>query len=631
MEYEILCAPGLDLKKPVPFILSVSGTAQLHVNGFTQRLLSRNWAVAMCLRPKEAPLLFEGSGKPGDGPWHMHELCQHLLSEFSVSGGQFLLVGVSNGGNSVLRFSTLWPELCCGVVAVTGSLQGLCELPGTLRRLQGIPIDMYVGTKDECGFYAPMRALEADFRTIGHTPSATLTVFEDAGHVCSPLINEWLIHGKIGLMLLKAGLIGGEIFKFEVPDGFRRPSEKVIRQLLAFCKTLDLEHLTDADGCLVMQSPKGPLMSMIMPKAKTEPDEAPPATNDYAKGDIVEVWSNSRQQWDQAVVAHVSHSGESAGVQVIFEDERGKLTKTVLWEFAKQYLRKPENTCAKTASGAGTASATSSTCGATSGMSVVSGSNSWLAVGERVHVWSDSKQMWHQDGSVTKLSQTDGTVTVVFGGGSLAKTITLEQATQVLKKFAADSSRDQHTPLPVSSTGQQTIISRAQTDGPVLAPPLYSTGKSTGVTVKAAAAAPTPASASNAPAPAAPQGTPKQNLQPLNGNKILSAPAPSAAATSRTNSKAPPPPPPPPQHLVKTIITGPQGKSSGQTEASGAVHKYTVGAAVAIWSDSQKKWYEDGKVTEVSETAGITGVYGGASLMKAIPLAQAAQVLRPRF
>ena len=39
-------------------------------------------------------------------------------------------------------------------MVVTGSVQGRAKL----QKLNGIPLDMYVGTNDECGFYDPMKA-----------------------------------------------------------------------------------------------------------------------------------------------------------------------------------------------------------------------------------------------------------------------------------------------------------------------------------------------------------------------------------------------------------------------------------------------------------------------------------------
>merc|ERR1712151_1416744 len=126
-------------------------------------------AVAVPLRPETAPLMFLGTGAQGDGVWYLQQFCQHVLQNFNVDGGRLLMVGVSNGGSSVLRFATLWPELCRGLMVVTGALKGLAH-EAELKRLQGIPIDLYVGTNDEVGFYQPMVDLERQLRAIGHSP-----------------------------------------------------------------------------------------------------------------------------------------------------------------------------------------------------------------------------------------------------------------------------------------------------------------------------------------------------------------------------------------------------------------------------------------------------------------------------
>ena len=78
---------------------------------------------------------------------------------------------VSNGGNAVMRFAMLYPELCRGLVVVTS---GISAKPQDLGRLRGLPIDMYVGSKDECGFYKPMMELEASLRAVGQAPAASL-------------------------------------------------------------------------------------------------------------------------------------------------------------------------------------------------------------------------------------------------------------------------------------------------------------------------------------------------------------------------------------------------------------------------------------------------------------------------
>merc|ERR1740117_454774 len=201
MEYQLFLPSGYDHSTPIPFLVSLSGTGGQHVNGFSHRLANENWAVAVPLRPQTAPLFFEGVGNPRDGVWYLQQFCRHLQQRYNVEGNKLLMCGVSNGGSSVLRFATLFPEMCRGVIVVTGALKGLAP-DQDLARLQGLPIDMYVGTNDECGFYKPMVELEAQLRQLGQAPAAVLTVFNGAGHTCSPMVDTNVLMGKIQMMLL---------------------------------------------------------------------------------------------------------------------------------------------------------------------------------------------------------------------------------------------------------------------------------------------------------------------------------------------------------------------------------------------------------------------------------------------
>lgn len=250
MEYELFVPSGYDPRVPTPFIISVSGVEQTHVNGFSHRLPSDKWVVAVPLRPAASPLFFEGCGKDGDGIWYLRKFCSHLIKKFTVKGGQFIMAGVSNGGSSVLRLATLFPELCCGLVVVTGSIQGLvpqADLPAVCQRLNGIPIDMYVGTNDECGFYPPMVDLEKRLAAVSHQPLAELTVFRGAGHVCSPLIDEHLIRGKILLMMARSS--AGQQVRI---DAHAAPNAADIKhQLRIFGEALGLSCSTSTDGTLV--------------------------------------------------------------------------------------------------------------------------------------------------------------------------------------------------------------------------------------------------------------------------------------------------------------------------------------------------------------------------------------------
>lgn len=251
MEYEVFLPPEHDPSMPIPFIVSVSGTGQTHVNGFSRRLISADWAVAVPLKPEGAPLFFDGCGAPGDGPWYLRQFCHHLSSCYHVRNDKFLMAGVSNGGSSVLKFASLWPELCCGVVAVTGALKATRE---ELAKLRGLPIDMYVGSNDECGFYEPMVDLDAQLRSVSQLPPAQLTVFEGAGHVCSPLVDGCLIHGKMRLMLLRSLGRASDSVKLSAASlgGWRQlPAADLQRRLQSYAQALDLRTEVACDGGLV--------------------------------------------------------------------------------------------------------------------------------------------------------------------------------------------------------------------------------------------------------------------------------------------------------------------------------------------------------------------------------------------
>mmetsp|Transcript_102186 Transcript_102186/g.256164 ORF Transcript_102186/g.256164 Transcript_102186/m.256164 type:complete len:462 (-) Transcript_102186:163-1548(-) len=269
MEYELLAPPDWDPSKPRPFLISVSGVEQTHVNGFSHRLPREDWVVAVPIRPQSAPLMFEGCGAEGDGIWHLHEFSKHLLRQYKVDTGRFLMVGVSNGGNSVLRFATLWPELCRGVVAVTAALSCSKE---SLARLRGIPIDMYVGTKDECGFYPPMVELEANLRAASQKPPALLTVFEGAGHCCSPLVDQSLVIGKMLLMLLRSCGVGGRTLTLRPPEPGVLTADEIHVRLRAFGKDLGLDLDSSPRGGLVARLPASPRLPLQLRRAPAGPN-----------------------------------------------------------------------------------------------------------------------------------------------------------------------------------------------------------------------------------------------------------------------------------------------------------------------------------------------------------------------
>jgi len=269
MEYELLVPPDWDPSRPRPFLISVSGIEQTHVNGFSRRLPRDDWVVAVPLRPQGAPLLFEGCGAEGDGIWHLHEFSKHLLRQYKVDTGRFLMVGVSNGGNSVLRFATLWPELCRGVVAVTAALSCSKE---SLSRLRGVPIDMYVGSNDECGFYPPMVDLEANLRAVNQKPPALLTVFEGAGHCCSPIVDQSLVIGKMLLMLLRSCGVGGRTLTLRPPEPGVLTADEIHVRLRAFAKDIGLDTEAFPHGGLCARLPASPRLPLPLRRPPCGPN-----------------------------------------------------------------------------------------------------------------------------------------------------------------------------------------------------------------------------------------------------------------------------------------------------------------------------------------------------------------------
>jgi len=420
MIYHLFIPPRRDRRTAVPFLISVSGSGQTHLNGFSRRLPCSHWAVAVPLRPNGAPLMFLGDGGPGTGVWYLREFTRHLQEKFVVDGGRFLFVGVSNGGNSVLRFATLWPELCCGLVVVTGGLKGLVEMPSALKQLRGIPIDMYVGTKDECGFFKPMVEMEADLRAIGHTPAATLTVFKDVGHVCSPQLDDYVLHSKIFMILLHAGTAGDSV-RLNVTDMVRAAPEKVMAELRAFGESLGHHVTKDAGGGLTVSSAKGVSAHIDQPTRSMRKDDVRP---DCELGAKVEVWSNSQKKWVGAKVANIALEGEGEGVTVTFEDERGAVSKIVPFNYVGFYLRKPAPPGEEPVE---------QPAGEQPGSAVDVDD---FVRGDRVAIWSSSKKQWFKDGLVADVSSFyGGTVTVRFGGGEFHKIVPAALAGQMLKRL----------------------------------------------------------------------------------------------------------------------------------------------------------------------------------------------------
>jgi len=448
------------------------------------------------------------------------------------------------------------------------------ELPAGCQKMRGVPVDMYVGSKDECGFYQPMVALESHFREVGHKPVAALTIFQDAGHVCSPLIDEYLIHGKIGLMLLYAG-VTGRCLVLSVPERARRPSEKILAKLTAFAGDLGLMCQRTADGSLQVGVTAGPtegaLLTMKLPRIQAGHGEpASPVAKNFHVDDTVEVWSNSKQRWETGTVVRTSE-GEEGGVQVVFEDERGKLSKMIPWICVQDYLRRPS--------------------GADGNMPCAEG----FTVGDRVAIWSTSNRQWIQDGQVSSICREKG-LTIHYCDGSLSKLVPLENAAQFLRRPGFDDDDSPTGAIP-NGPSNRLLLPSVGSD--------FSGSR--------------PSSASRCPNSVDPS--------PQSRNATKHVPSPSHQALSRAGTY---------QSVEAASRAGTkQGAEQAASRAgtkqglvqAGLPAQFPVRCRVAVWSESNRKWFEDGQVADVTEEA-VTIVYAGGTMQKLVLQQFAAQSLR---
>jgi len=172
----VILPEGFDPQATYPVCIAISGEKQMHVSRFFQAWHSnkRGWIVISPLRPPASPLFFKAGGISS-----VHALALSLLDIYNVEGGKFHMVGTSNGGSTCFAFGCRWPEMCHSITPVTGANLRQDDL----RRLQGVPVDMFVGDRDELGFHPAMEEIFKELKRVRHKPEPTLTVLPGAGHL----------------------------------------------------------------------------------------------------------------------------------------------------------------------------------------------------------------------------------------------------------------------------------------------------------------------------------------------------------------------------------------------------------------------------------------------------------------
>merc|ERR1712228_595565 len=94
---------------------------------------------------------------------------------------------------------------------------------------------------------------------------------------------------------------------------------------------------------------------------------------------------------------------DTGDIKVIFEDERGRMSKMIPVSYVHKFLRKKKQTAAR-----------------------------GYKVGNSVAIWSNAQKTWFNDGTVTDTSTENG-IKVVFRGGKCSKIIPREYLAKYLR------------------------------------------------------------------------------------------------------------------------------------------------------------------------------------------------------
>lgn len=103
-----------------------------------KEMVARGWAIALPVSPGGRHYFVENAE-------HFPALIADLRRIHTLRPGRTLLVGISSGGSAALEIAARDPLPYLGVVATPGRLQE----DTTIRALQGLPIFLRVGEKDD--------------------------------------------------------------------------------------------------------------------------------------------------------------------------------------------------------------------------------------------------------------------------------------------------------------------------------------------------------------------------------------------------------------------------------------------------------------------------------------------------
>ncbi|GBE24403.1 hypothetical protein BMS3Bbin02_00674 [bacterium BMS3Bbin02] len=180
--YGLILPEDFDPAQQYPVLLALppgGQTVELMVSvaqeTYLDEALSRGWVVITPAAP-DGVLFFQGS----------EEYIPELLDQNSwikPEGDRYHIAGVSNGGRSVFRITSLNPELFRSALVFPGFPDDPSD-SAALSELAKIPVAMFVGG-DDPGWIAPMNETRDTLESLGG--SVTLEVRTGEGHIMTSL------------------------------------------------------------------------------------------------------------------------------------------------------------------------------------------------------------------------------------------------------------------------------------------------------------------------------------------------------------------------------------------------------------------------------------------------------------
>jgi len=145
LEYFLGLPDEFDAEKIYRTILAIppGGQTRELVNAYSNWLdhfTKQGWVVVSPITP-DGKLFFQGSER------YLPYLMDHLQEEIKILGDKFFLLGVSNGGVSAFRVSTLHPERFHSITVIPGWPKPADE--NRLEKIIGIPVNFVVGEYDD--------------------------------------------------------------------------------------------------------------------------------------------------------------------------------------------------------------------------------------------------------------------------------------------------------------------------------------------------------------------------------------------------------------------------------------------------------------------------------------------------